>query len=120
MTASSKPVFCPSDPNSYANSHQAIIKHIHLNWHVDFVSKTISGWAEYLIQAVAEEGSSQIVMDVKGISIKNILLQDQNLKVRLQVLLYQMYTSILLRVLDIILIQILCSLSFLFYLLQPY
>ncbi len=89
MTASSKPVFCPSDPNSYANSHQAIIKHIHLNWHVDFVSKTISGWAEYLIQAVAEEGSSQIVMDVKGISIKNILLQDQNLKVRSQVLLYQ-------------------------------
>ena len=81
MAASSEPHFCPTDPNSYANSHQAIIKHIHLKWDVDFVSKTISGWAEYLIKGVSEEGSSQVVMDIKGISIKNVLLQDKTLKV---------------------------------------
>ena len=71
--------FCPTDPSSYANSHQVVTTHIHLNWGVDFVSKTISGWAEYSVQALVEAG--YIVMDVKGIAIKKVTVQGQPVEV---------------------------------------
>ena len=72
-------IVCPTDPNSYANSHQVITKHIHLDWNVDFVSKCIKGWADYSFKAVTE--TNQIVLDIKGISIKAISLEAESLKV---------------------------------------
>ena len=80
MSAKSLPEFCPTDPSSYANSHQVVTKHIHLNWSVDFISKTISGWAEYSIKALDEAG--YIVMDIKGISIKKVTIKEQPVEVR--------------------------------------
>lgn len=78
-TNSAPSEFCPTDPSSFANPHQVVTKHIHLNWSVDFVSKTISGWAEYSIKALVDSG--YIVMDIKGISIKRVTVQEQAVEV---------------------------------------
>ncbi|KAH6576470.1 hypothetical protein BASA50_006755 [Batrachochytrium salamandrivorans] len=63
---------CPTDPNSFANSHEAVVRHTHLNLSTDFDAKIINGSVEHTIGIVSSVGSRSLVLDSSYIDIKSV------------------------------------------------
>ncbi|KAI8894300.1 peptidase family M1-domain-containing protein, partial [Globomyces pollinis-pini] len=59
------------DPNSYANTHEIVITHAHLNWNINFNQKLITGSVELSFKAITH-GVSLILLDTRYLSIKSI------------------------------------------------
>ncbi len=69
-------VVCPSDPNSFTNSDQAVIKHSHLDWTTNFEKKILQGSVIHTIAIL--EPTTKIVLDTKSLSISQIKMVDDN------------------------------------------
>ncbi len=61
----------PVEPHSFANSQEAVTKHLDLDLKVDFESKKLTGIANWQIE---NKGASQIVLDINGLNIKKVLI----------------------------------------------
>lgn len=63
------------DPSSYCNADVFVMKHLNLNWTVDFSSKTISGSAELTFEAnpnrPADSDKSRLILDTKDLAISS-------------------------------------------------
>jgi len=67
------------DPSSYCNADVFVMKHLNLNWTVDFASKTISGSAELTFEAnphrAADADKSRLILDTKDLAISSAKLK---------------------------------------------
>ena len=67
------------DPSSYCNADVFVMKHLNLNWTVDFASKTISGSAELTFEAnpnrPADADKLRLILDSKGLAISSAKLK---------------------------------------------
>ena len=67
------------DPSSYCNADVFVMKHLNLNWTVDFASKTISGSAELTFEAnpnrPADADKSRLILDSKDLAISSAKLK---------------------------------------------
>jgi len=61
----------PSDPNSYSRPDEACITNLHLEWLIDFSSKTISGSVTHTVER-KKDGATQLVLDSKDLTITNV------------------------------------------------
>ncbi len=65
-----------NDPHSYAKPNDVAIKHLHLDLEADFVSKTLSGFAELTLENKTK--SKELWLDTKGLAISKIVLDGAN------------------------------------------
>ena len=68
--AATKPSPETVDVHSYARPEEARIKHVGLDWTVDFTRKEISGAARYLLERAP--GSKEIVLDTRDLVIEKV------------------------------------------------
>ena len=61
------------DPHSVANVSSFLIEHVHLDWLVDFETKSLSGKAIYSIRKIGK--GDRIFFDIKGIKIKDVYME---------------------------------------------
>ncbi|TKR80497.1 hypothetical protein L596_014564 [Steinernema carpocapsae] len=59
-----------SDPSSCANFHEVVVKHIDLNWTVDFEKKLLRGTATLTIRAI--EKVDKLILDICDQDFKNV------------------------------------------------
>ncbi|QNF35105.1 M1 family metallopeptidase [Adhaeribacter swui] len=64
-----------ADTHSFAKPQQAVVTHLQLQLHVDFINKQLTGQAKYRIQQ--QPGANQIILDVKDLVIQQVLVQDE-------------------------------------------
>lgn len=58
------------DPHSFANPHEAVIKHLNWEAEVNFESKIISGMASYQIERT--NGADTIILDTQNLNISKV------------------------------------------------
>lgn len=68
------------DPHSFANLHQALVSHSHLDWVVNFDTKTIAGFVEHTIKFVSDNVNS-VIFDTSFLEVKAAHVGDVELKV---------------------------------------
>lgn len=66
--------FNESDPHSYSNFDEVIIKHIDFDLTVDFDKKQISGKASYKIENL--KNSDELILDTRNLSIEKVTLNE--------------------------------------------
>ncbi len=60
---------CPHDKSSFANTSEAIVKHMHMVLQVDFDQKKVKGSVAYTLQQEA----SRLVLDSRNLSIHRVV-----------------------------------------------
>ncbi|KAI8823567.1 peptidase family M1-domain-containing protein [Fimicolochytrium jonesii] len=65
--------FCPTDPNSYANTHEVALSHTHLSWAVNFDTKTIDAIAVHTLIAQKDD-VKKIVLDTNHLTVDKVFL----------------------------------------------
>jgi aminopeptidase N len=58
----------PSDPHSFSNPHEAVIRHLSLHLNVDFNEQKLSGTAEYTIEN--KSGTRELKLDSRHLQIE--------------------------------------------------
>lgn len=71
------PPLSPNDPSSFSNDADIRIKHVHLDWMVDFNSKTISGSVSHSAIVLAKE-ADQLQLDTSFLDIKSAWLVEKS------------------------------------------
>uniref|UniRef100_A0A182Q3G4 Leukotriene A(4) hydrolase n=1 Tax=Anopheles farauti TaxID=69004 RepID=A0A182Q3G4_9DIPT len=75
LTLSYRPVttmrLSPLDPSSYANAHELIIRHVDLDWTVNFDKSTISGTATLQFKLLKQD-LTEIFLDVSDINVSSV------------------------------------------------
>lgn len=61
---------CPTDPNSFANTGQAIVRHSHLEWNVDLNLNIINGYVRHTVEFLSP--SDAIVLDTNGLVVDKV------------------------------------------------
>ncbi|KAL2912780.1 Leucyl aminopeptidase yscIV [Polyrhizophydium stewartii] len=69
---------CPTDPNSFANTHQAAVRHSHLVLAADFGAKVFRGAVEHTVRIVAP--TDHVVFDSSFIDVHGVTLAGANLE----------------------------------------
>ncbi|KFB46576.1 AGAP009907-PA-like protein [Anopheles sinensis] len=64
----------PLDPSSYSNAHELIIRHVDLDWTVNFDKSTISGTATLHFKLLKSE-LQEIFLDVSDITISSVAVK---------------------------------------------
>ncbi|XP_052893833.1 leukotriene A-4 hydrolase isoform X1 [Anopheles moucheti] len=62
----------PLDPSSYSNAHELIIRHVDLDWTVNFDKSTISGTATLHFK-LTKKDLQEIFLDVSDISVSSVV-----------------------------------------------
>lgn len=62
---------CVADPNSFANTDEAIVESMHISLNVDFSRKVLKGYVNLTVKKVSES-ASKIVLDTDGLKIFKI------------------------------------------------
>ncbi|XP_049285398.1 leukotriene A-4 hydrolase isoform X1 [Anopheles funestus] len=62
----------PLDPSSYSNAHELIIRHVDLDWTVNFDKSTISGTATLHFK-LTKQDLEEIFLDVSDISVSSVV-----------------------------------------------
>ncbi|XP_053661958.1 leukotriene A-4 hydrolase [Anopheles marshallii] len=62
----------PLDPSSYSNAHELIIRHVDLDWTVNFDKSTISGTATLHFK-LTKKDLEEIFLDVSDISVSSVV-----------------------------------------------
>ncbi|EGF79700.1 hypothetical protein BATDEDRAFT_19784 [Batrachochytrium dendrobatidis JAM81] len=79
------PTLCPTDPNSFANSHEAIIRHTHLNLTTDFDAKILHGFVEHTVSIVAASGANKVVLDSSYVDVKSVVIATDSTSLKFEV-----------------------------------
>lgn len=69
-----EPIKGVKDPHSFAEPHEAVVKHLDLNIKVDFDTKIISGIASWTIENPSK--GDEIIFDARNLKISKITLGD--------------------------------------------
>lgn len=69
-----EPIKGVKDPHSFAEPHEAVVKHLDLNIKVDFNTKIISGIASWTIENPSK--GDEIIFDARNLKISKITLGD--------------------------------------------
>uniref|UniRef100_A0A182YMS6 Peptidase M1 leukotriene A4 hydrolase/aminopeptidase C-terminal domain-containing protein n=1 Tax=Anopheles stephensi TaxID=30069 RepID=A0A182YMS6_ANOST len=64
----------PLDPSSYSNAHELIIRHVDLDWTVNFDKSTISGTATLNFKLIKKD-LEEIFLDVSDISVSSVVVK---------------------------------------------
>ncbi len=59
------------DAHSYANPDEVVVRHLDLDWDVNFDQRTLSGTAVLLIERVADSAGA-LLLDTRGLSISSV------------------------------------------------
>ena len=62
------------DPHSYSQPEKAVVKHLELDFTVDFEKQILSGKAAYDIQ---NNNSAEIIFDTKNLNIEKITIGEK-------------------------------------------
>ncbi|KAI8920600.1 peptidase family M1-domain-containing protein [Entophlyctis helioformis] len=60
---------CPTDPTSFANSHEVVVRHSHIDMTVDFAGKLLRGTVDHTIRCVAAAGADRLVLDSSFVKV---------------------------------------------------
>ncbi|HZG00043.1 MAG TPA: M1 family metallopeptidase [Chitinophagales bacterium] len=70
-----------NDPHSFAQAHQAVVKHLNLELYVDFGRKVLAGKAIWTIEQ--HENATEIVFDTRGLNIRAVAVDGNVAKYKL-------------------------------------
>ncbi|TPX64388.1 leukotriene-A4 hydrolase [Spizellomyces sp. 'palustris'] len=70
---------CPTDPNSFANVHEIVVKHTHLTLTADFDRRILRGQVVHHARTV-QPNVSELVLDSNFLDIQSVLLDGVPLK----------------------------------------
>lgn len=62
------------DPSSYSEPEKVLLKHVDLNWNVNFQTQTIDGSAVLQFIVTASHGIEEILLDVSEIKITSVFI----------------------------------------------
>src|SRR5829696_8901462 len=63
-----------TDPHSFSNPDEAVVKHLTLNLTVDFEKKILSGTA--MLDVEMKNNATKIILDTRGLNIDKVILAD--------------------------------------------
>ncbi|XP_075216534.1 leukotriene A-4 hydrolase [Lycorma delicatula] len=64
--------FSSSDPNSFSNPDEAVVKCIHLSLNVDFNKKILAGFVELEVKKV-EDNATELLLDTEDLKINSVI-----------------------------------------------
>lgn len=70
-----------NDPHSFAQPHQAVVKHLNLDLHVDFGRKVLAGKAVWTIEQ--KDNANEIIFDTRGLNIRVVAVNGDVAKFKL-------------------------------------
>lgn len=66
------PEWCPSDPNSVANTEAFRVKHIEMDWVIDFGQQRVFGHVILHIDHMDQSSSEVLVLDASALEIHHV------------------------------------------------
>lgn len=72
----------PVDEHTLANIAQVRTTHLHLDWHVDWHKKLISGSVEHKIQ-VLENATENVILDTSFLDIGDVTVDGEKVQIKL-------------------------------------
>ncbi|KAI9140711.1 peptidase family M1-domain-containing protein [Paraphysoderma sedebokerense] len=75
------PSYSPDDPNSFANTHQARVSHVHLDLTTDFARKVLYG--SVVLDFVALDKATIVILDTSGLKVQKAEMGGKELKFEL-------------------------------------